>query len=91
MCGQGRDEYEEDSASEGKGGLCGGGRESARREGMAELRETRLGGGAGGVHSDDTATAATGGAAQDVDGEGVLVKCSPVEATGSATLLLRGR
>ena len=91
MCGQGRDEYEEDSASEGKGGLCGSRRESARREGMAELREAGLGGGAGGVHGDDAATAAAG-AAQDVDGEGVLVKGSPVEATGSTRLLLlRGR
>ena len=58
---------------------------------MAELREAGLGGGAGGVHGDDAATAAAGGAAQDVDGEGVLVKRGPVEATGSATLLLRGR
>ena len=57
---------------------------------MAKLREARLGGGAGGVHSNDTATAATGGAAQDVDGEGVLMKGSPVEATGGPTLLLLG-
>jgi len=54
---------------------------------MAELREACLGGGAGGVHGDDAATAAARGAAQDVDGEGVLVKRGPVEATGGTTLL----
>jgi len=57
---------------------------------MAKSREARLGGGAGGVHGDDAPTAATGGAAQDVDGEGVLVKGSPVEARGGPTLLLLG-
>lgn len=43
-CGQGRDEDAGESASEGKAGLCSGGRELPRRQRMAELREAGLGG-----------------------------------------------
>jgi len=61
---RGRDETKA-SASQGQGGLGGGGREEpARREVMAELGEALLGGLAGGVDGDD-APAAAAGAAQD--------------------------
>ena len=68
------------SASERQGGLSGGRREEpSRREVMAELGETLLGGLAGGVDGDD-ATAAATGAAQDIHSEGVLVEAGPVQS-----------
>jgi hypothetical protein len=54
---------------------------------VAELKQTLLGRFAGGVDGVNAA-AATTGAAQDVDAEGVLMKGGPVQSSGRAGLLL---